>query len=103
MDVTTQMAKLAELRIKTDHDLIVVIHNEIERGLTLASVATSRQSPLYLKAERGYREARLCLPRVYSLGPAERAATELKLRELRAALDAVPKAVKVYGNAACQV
>jgi hypothetical protein len=91
MTSTLDISKLAELREKTDRDLVRIIGTELERGLILASVATNRQSPLYLKADKVHRRVATLLSKVYSPSAAERASMEARLLELRAALDQVPQ------------
>lgn len=90
MTSTVEIGKLAALREKTDRDLVKVIGTELERGLILASVATTRQSPLYTRAEMLHREAAALLSRVYVLGAAERADLEAALLKLRKTLDQAP-------------
>jgi hypothetical protein len=87
MTSTVEIGKLAQLREKTDRDLVKVIRKELERGLILASVATTRQSPLYSRAEMLHGEAAALLAKVYGLSEAERTALEGRLLELRKALD----------------
>ncbi|HWB98623.1 MAG TPA: hypothetical protein VG672_18060 [Bryobacteraceae bacterium] len=95
------MLKLAELRIKTDHDLVCVIRKEIERGVTLASVATSKQSPLYVRAENSYHRVELLLFKISNSSAADCAALRSELKAFRAALDTVPNVLKMHGGAAC--
>jgi hypothetical protein len=90
MASTVEIGKLAELRRKTDQDLIRVIHTMLERGLILTSVATDKQSPLYRQAENLYRQAEALLSKVYSLSNAEKVAVTLRLLELDKALTQVP-------------
>ena len=83
--------KLKELRRKTDQELPVMVHRvhrELERGLILASVAATRTSPLYAKADKIHSKMKTLLPALDGLG--ERARLESKLRELGAALDRTP-------------
>jgi hypothetical protein len=87
MTSTVDIGKLAELREKTDRDLVRIIGTELERGLILASVASEWQSPLYARAESVYRKATASLSKVYGMSPADRALLEGKLAELRQALD----------------
>jgi hypothetical protein len=86
----TSQAKLVQLRNKTDRDLLVLVQRELERGLALADVATTKQSPLYGQAERAYRTAKALLPGIAGLTESERRGLEGTLKELRAALDQLP-------------
>ena len=83
-------SKLIELRRKTDRELPVMIQRELERGLTLASVAATMRSPLHTKADRIYSKMKTLLLAVDGVDHAERSRLELKLQELRAALDRAP-------------
>jgi len=42
--------KLRILRARTDHDLLVVVSRELDRGLALVDSATSRNSPVFAQA-----------------------------------------------------
>ena len=83
-------AKLVELRSKTDQDLLILIRRELDRGLTLGDVATTRGSPLQAQAEKAYETVRTWLPIITGLSRDERRGLEGKLKELRAALDRLP-------------
>lgn len=89
MSNISEHAKFAELRAKTDRQLIGLISNDLELGLKLA-VITYYDDPAFVeqrraRAERAYGEAGKLLPKVYSLS--ERLRLEKKLIELREALD----------------
>jgi hypothetical protein len=86
----TRQAKLVELRRKTDRDLLILAHRELERGLALADVATTKQSPLYGLAETAYRTLKTLMPGIDGLTESERSELELNLKQLRAALDRIP-------------
>ncbi|MGE5646835.1 MAG: hypothetical protein ACM336_13685 [Acidobacteriota bacterium] len=77
----SEHAKLAELRAKTDRQLIRLVSNDLELGLKLAAGAEADRA----SAARACEEAGKLLPKVYSLS--ERVRLETKLGELRAALD----------------
>ncbi len=82
--------KLAELRAKTDRQLITLIGSSIERGLALAGLLADRKSRngwACAKAEAAYGEASLLLPWVYDATKLERRRLELKLALLREMLD----------------
>ena len=83
-------AKLVQLRNKTDRDLLILVRRELDRGLTLASVAASKQSPLYVQAEKVHNTATTLLPRIGGLTEIELRELSLKMKEVRAALDQLP-------------
>ena len=82
-------SKLAELRQKTDQQLLIVIQNELERGLTLADLAASKESALYARAERAWEKAKSLLPKINGVNTDERRQLELQLKDLRATLGRV--------------
>jgi hypothetical protein len=47
-------AKLVELRRKTDRELVFLLRKELARGLRLAEAAGTKESELYVQAERAY-------------------------------------------------
>ncbi len=81
--------KLAELRSRTNRQLLIVVRKQLDRALTLASVAAGKGSPLYAQAERDCEQVRRLLPRIEGLTRDEKADLEAKFKELRAALDGV--------------
>jgi hypothetical protein len=83
----SKTAKLAALRGKTDHDLLVLIERELDRGLTLLSVASAKSSPMYRQAEMAYGKVLMLLPKLSDLDGACEATD--KLKGLRLALDQV--------------
>ncbi|HWB99476.1 MAG TPA: hypothetical protein VG672_22355 [Bryobacteraceae bacterium] len=89
--------KLAELRRKTDRDLVSVICKDLERGLALARVVTYSDCSAYESAVRICQEVAMLLPTVADMTETERGLVGLKLMELRRTLDQVPK---VYGRTA---
>jgi hypothetical protein len=86
----SQKHKLEVLRAKTDRDLLLLVRRELERGLTLADVATTKRSPLYAQAERVYENVKAWLPRISGLEPQEQWELELRLRQLYAVLERLP-------------
>lgn len=80
-------SKLVELRAKTDRELVILVHRELDRGLTLANVAATQESPLCRRAERAQQMVKAWLPLISGLDREERLELELKLRELSSALD----------------
>ena len=62
-------AKLAELRARTDRELLVLIQRELDRALPLADVVVNRESAFYGEAETGYRKVLTLLLRRHSDEP----------------------------------
>jgi hypothetical protein len=93
MSSTSTQSKLAELRAKTDRELVVVIEGELERGLHLARAA-EETSPVeglgseelpHVTAEAAYADAAKLLAIVDDLGDRQR--LEWKLERLRQILN----------------
>ena len=80
-------SKLIELRRKTDGDLMILVRRELDRGLALANVAATKDSPLYAQAEEIYEIVKAWLPLIIGMERAEHSQLEVRLRELRTALD----------------
>ncbi|MBZ5620636.1 MAG: hypothetical protein LAQ69_18215 [Acidobacteriia bacterium] len=91
----SNQAKLAELRAKTDRELLTLIQPELDRGMALANVAASKGSPLYAQAEKVYETVMMLVLRIAGLRRRDRVRAERKLKELRLALDQVPALAKV--------
>ena len=90
MSSASRVSKLSELRQKTDRQLLLVVRIELGRGLALAGVAATKGSALFAEAERTYARAKTLLPKIYFMNRDERRQLEVKLKDLRAALDRVP-------------
>jgi len=88
-------AKLAELRSRTDHDLLILVQRELDRGMALADVATSKSSPLFAQVEKAYDTVKTLLPMISDLGQGDRLRMEGKLKEVRLGLDQVPASANV--------
>jgi hypothetical protein len=84
--------KLVALRNRTDHDLVVVVNRELDRGLNMLSAAISRNSPLYTQAEKALGTATALLSRVAvaALSAEDRHRIDTKANELRLRLEQVP-------------
>jgi len=80
-------SKLVELRRKTDRELVILVQRELDRGLTLAGVAATIESPSYARAEDAYRKVKAVLPLIAGLDRDQQREFELRLNELCAALD----------------
>ena len=93
MSATLELSKLAELRAKTDQELVKVIDNDLERGLHSALMTEGTRSASdsvsalqpHIRAETAYAEALKLLPMVDC--HSERRRLEKKLRQLRETLD----------------
>jgi multidrug resistance efflux pump len=84
---TPALSKLAELRAKTDQQLLQVILRELDRALPMAKAAANKASPLYLRAEKAYARVRPLVSKVEAVSEKERADLEAKLREVEVALE----------------
>ena len=81
--------KLVALRARTNHDLMVLLQRELDRGFALVDVATSGNSPLYAQAERAIATATAMLPRISAMSQYDRVQIETRLKELRSRLDQI--------------
>jgi hypothetical protein len=82
--------KLLTLRTRTDHDLLVLVNRELDRGFTFLDTAITRNSPLFVQAEKALATATEMLPRVASLSTDDRQRIEAKVEQLRSRIDEVP-------------
>jgi hypothetical protein len=82
--------KLLTLRARTDHDLLVLVNRELDRGFALLDVATTRNSPLFAQAEKAFAAATAMLPRIAGLSADDRQRIESKVRQLRSRMEEVP-------------
>ena len=87
--------KLVSIRHRTDHDLLILVSRELDRGFALLDVATAKTSPLFAQAEKAYHTVRAILPRIPDLSDSDRLHLESRLKELRVRLDHVPTFAKV--------
>jgi hypothetical protein len=92
--MSSNTQKLRILRARTDHDLLVVIGRELDRGLAFADAAASRNSPVFAQAVKAHETAAALLPRISGVSEDDRLRIEGKTAELRFRLDRVP----VYAN-----
>ena len=79
--------KLFELRRKTDRGLVLLVRKEIDSGLRLAETAVTPKSKLYVQAERAYLMSEPWLLLISDLDRNERRELELRLQELKSALE----------------
>ncbi len=82
--------KLLTLRARTDHDLLVVVNRELDRGYTLSDAATTRNSPLFVQAEKAFATATAILPRIAGLSADDRVRIDAKVEQLRLKIGEVP-------------
>ena len=92
--------KLAELRGKTDRDLLILIQRELDRVLPLADVAANRESAFYGEAEKAHRKVVTLMPKAPDMRQGERARIEAAVKELRFRLDRVPAAARTQRHPA---
>ena len=80
-------SKLAELRAKTDRQLVVLLRSRLDDGLRSAWVSAAETRA---EAERAYSEALVLLPTVRHATEAERRPLEFKLTRLQELLHTHP-------------
>ena len=99
MGSTSEFAKFAQLRAKTDRQLVAIIGRQVERSLGAAR-SNDRPQQDRAVAEKAYAEARKLISQVYNLN--ERLRLEARLGELRRTLDGIPpSAAETYRTACC--
>jgi hypothetical protein len=86
-------SKLAELRAKTDRDLIQIVGAELDRAIVLAHLAGASQSVFHVRATATYTRVKALLEKMPSQNPKALAELEAKLKELRLGLELVPGAL----------
>ena len=85
-DAMSRETNFVELRHKTDQGLVLLVQKEIDRGLTLAKTAVTSKSKQYVQAERAYLMSESWLLLISDLNRDERRDLELRLQELKSAL-----------------
>ena len=90
MGTLVAFSKLADLRARTERDVVRILEADLRRSLALAGVAATGQSIFRAQAEQSYARARTLLPRLSGLTANETAHFEAQLKELSMALDLVP-------------
>jgi hypothetical protein len=93
--MSTNTQKLRVLRSRTDHDLLVIVNRELDRGLAMVEAAASRNSPLFTKAEKAFSTATALVPRIVGLGEGDRLRIEKTVKELWSRLAQVPQYANV--------
>ena len=79
---------------RTDHDLLVLVNRELDRGFALLDVATTRNSPLFAQAEKAFAAATVMLPRISMLSADDQQRIEAKVERLRFRMNEAA----AYGN-----
>ena len=85
MTALAQTSKLAELRAKTDQDLVRLTYNALELGIQCAEAAGGQAGPLRAKAEDIYANALTLLSKIENV--AERRKLEANAARLQELLD----------------
>lgn len=98
MTAVSEVSKLAELRAKTDRDLVRILANALELGVQCASAAPDSASPLYGRAKAIYANAVQLIPAVEDRTRRQR--LENKLDQLRNSLDRLAPA-RAASSSAC--
>ncbi len=100
MGTLVDFSKLAELRARTDRDLVRILRVDLERSVALAGVAATGRSIFRFQAEAVYQRASVLLPNLSGLTPDELAELQAKLKELGMALELVPGTMDLEEGAA---
>lgn len=100
MGTLVDFSKLAELRARTDRDLVNILHADLEKGLALSSVAANRKSRFRSQAETIYDRTKTMMPKLFGASPEELAGLEALLKELAMALELVPGTMDLEEGAA---
>jgi hypothetical protein len=100
MGTLVHFPKLAELRARTDRDLVRILNADLDRSLALATVAATGRSVFRVQAEAMYSRAKTLLPKLSGATADELAELEGKLKELGMALDLVPGTMDLEERAA---
>ena len=90
MGTLVDFPKLAELRARTDRNLVRILNADLDHSLALASVAATKRSIFRSQAAAVYRRAKALLPGRSGVTAEELAQLEAKLKDLGMALDLVP-------------
>ena len=98
MNAPAQLSKLAELRAKTDGELVGIIDNALEVGLLLAATNTRGDSAgrLHGRAQEIYANTLILLPKVEDMSKRRR--LEERLKQLQEGLE--PRRALAMGSSA---
>jgi len=92
--MSSNTQRLRVIRSRTDHDLLILIQRELDRGLALVNVTATRNSPPFAQAQKAHQTAMSLLPKISGLDDYDRLRIEAKVTELRSRLEQVP----MYAN-----
>lgn len=92
--MSSNTQRLRVIRSRTDHDLLILIQRELDRGLTLVKVTATRNSPPFAQAQKAHETVMSLLPKISGLDDCDRQRIEDKVKELQSRLDRVP----MYAN-----
>ncbi len=92
--MSSNTQRLRVIRSRTDHDLLILIQRELDRGLTLVKVTATRNSPTFAQAQKAHETVMSLLPKISGLDDCDRQRIEDKVKELQSRLDRVP----MYAN-----
>ena len=88
---TSAACRLAELRRKTDRELLALVKPELNRARIMASVVATKESPSYEQANKIVERMAILLPTIDGVDQNQREALESTIKEVRLALDHVPE------------
>ena len=91
-------AKLAELRDKTDRELVILVERQLDRGLAVASLAERSGSPVPAEAEKALQLVNVLLRITPEVSWGEHVSLKTKLKELQSLVDHVPAVLAAPGN-----
>ncbi len=109
MNTASESSKLVELRAKTDRQLVEMINNRLEAGLSWMRLAAqsgmrgckSKADLLEAKGRHSYEEARLLSLFVRDIGKGERRDLEHRLEQLRGSIGELSQIDETPVRAAC--
>src|ERR1039458_3432226 len=73
---------------------VPMVNTELDRGIAMANVAATSQSVFYARAEDGYAQGKMLLPKIIGLTWDDRIALKTRVTDLRMALELVPGATR---------
>jgi len=88
--MSSNTQKLRILRARTDHDLLIMVSRELDRGLALLNAVTTRNSPPFVQAMKAHQTANALLPKISAMSNDDRLGIEAKAAELRSRLALAP-------------
>jgi hypothetical protein len=88
--MSSNTQKLRIIRSKTDHDLLILLQHELDRGLAVANVAVTRNSPQFDQSQKAYETVVSLLSKIPAMEENDRLRLATRVNELRSRLDQVP-------------